>query len=217
MTLNERNVGDGLEMLSGLTDGAAAAAFFDPQYRGVLDKLAYGNEGDRRGQERARLKQMDDTLIWRFLTEIARVLRPSGHLFLWTDKFHLVEGVGGWLADTDLEHVDLITWDKARIGMGYRTRRVAEYLLVLQKPPRKAKGVWTDHALADVWTEEIHGRRRHAHQKPQGLQRRLIEACTQRNDLVIDPAAGSFSVLYSARAAGRHFLGTDLEPTGELF
>ena len=33
-------------------------AFLDPQYRGVLDHLAYGNEGVRRGAARAALPQM---------------------------------------------------------------------------------------------------------------------------------------------------------------
>jgi site-specific DNA-methyltransferase (adenine-specific) len=28
-----------------------------------------------------------------------------------------------------------------KMGMGYRTRRESEYLLVLQKPPLKAKGI----------------------------------------------------------------------------
>ena len=50
--------------------------------------------------------------------------------------------------------VDLITWNKGRIGMGYRTRRTAEYLIVLQKTPKRAKGVWTRHDIPDVWTEK---------------------------------------------------------------
>ena len=74
-----------------------------------------------------------------FLKEIERVLRPSGYLFLWVDKFHLVEGVKPWISDIQsLDLVDMITWDKQKIGMGYRTRRKSEYLVVIQKLPKKA-------------------------------------------------------------------------------
>jgi site-specific DNA-methyltransferase (adenine-specific) len=46
----KRNVaqsGDALDLLRSLPDACAALAFFDPQHRGVLDKLAFGNEGAR--------------------------------------------------------------------------------------------------------------------------------------------------------------------------
>jgi len=46
----EHNVaqrGDALDLLTSLPDACAALAFFDPQHRGVLDKLAFGNEGER--------------------------------------------------------------------------------------------------------------------------------------------------------------------------
>jgi len=54
----------------------------------------------------------------------------------------------GWFYDAAvffgdaLKVVDLITWDKGRIGMGYRSRRRGEYLIFLQKPPIRAKGTW---------------------------------------------------------------------------
>src|SRR5262249_51566754 len=39
--------GDALDLLTSLPDACAALAFFDPQHRGVLDKLKFGNEGAR--------------------------------------------------------------------------------------------------------------------------------------------------------------------------
>lgn len=128
--------------------------FFDPQYRGVLDKLKYGNEGKGRGKARCELEQMDEETIINFIEEIDRVLKNSGHLFLWVDKFHLCQGVLSWFVNTNLNLVDMIVWDKGKIGMGYRTRRKSEYLIVLQKSPVKAKGYWNDHAIPDVWEEK---------------------------------------------------------------
>ena len=55
--------------------------FFDPQYRGVLDKLKYGNEGKKRGRARAQLEQMNEETIITFIKEINRILKPSNTSF----------------------------------------------------------------------------------------------------------------------------------------
>ena len=138
LPLDRRNRCDGLELLAGLEPASLPVCIFDPQYRGVLDRMRYGNEGVSRGRSRSALPQMSEETIVRFIAGIADALTPSGHLFLWVDKYHLCRGVGLWVAEVDLEIVDLITWDKGRMGMGYRTRRVAEYLLVLQKSPQSS-------------------------------------------------------------------------------
>lgn len=208
--LDRGNIGGGLELLGQTRDGVAAACFFDPQYRGVMDKMKYGNEGNRQSA-RFKLEQMPEEVIVSFVREIDRVLRPSGHLFLWVDKFHLCEGVEAWTRETSLSVVDLLTWNKGKMGMGYRTRRKCEYLIILQKAPKRAKGVWTMHNIPDVIEEKLPGRGSHAHRKPIEIQRRLIEAVTRPGDLVIDPAAGSYSVMKATHEVeGRHFLGTDL-------
>jgi len=206
---NTRIQMEGLAFLSCLEDHLAHVCFFDPQYRGVLDKLHYGNEGKSRGIQRSALNQMSEEEIKWFLEDIDRVLKPSGHLFLWIDKFHLCEGVTNWLQKTQLQIVDMITWDKGKFGMGYRTRRQCEYLLILQKSPKRVKGIWTVHNIPDIWSEKI-SHKIHTHQKPLKLQVRLLEAVTQKGDIVIDPASGSFSVLESCLHTQRFFLGCDL-------
>ena len=64
------------------------------QYRGLLDKMRYGNEGVSRGQRCSGLLQMSQQTISEFIAGISATLIPSGHLFLWVDKFHLCTGVG---------------------------------------------------------------------------------------------------------------------------
>ena len=207
---NTRLKMDGLRFLKLLPDDAMPVAFFDPQYRGILDKMSYGNEGADRGKARCALQQMPEAVICEFIGELDRVLLPTGHLFLWLDKFHLCEGFRHWLAGTSLEIVDMITWNKGRMGMGYRTRRTSEHCCVLQKAPRKAKGVWKLHTITDVWLEKI-PTKTHPHNKPVELQSQLIAAVSNEGDYVIDPAAGSFSVLEAAVSQNRQFLGCDLE------
>ena len=93
--------------------------------------------------------------------------------------------------------------------MGYRSRRCGDYLLILQKPPLRAKTTWRDHGIRDRWVEKV-DTRIHPHIKPAGLIRRLIAAVTAPGDLIIDPAAGSFLVMHVAHELGRRFIGCDI-------
>lgn len=211
--INKKNKMDGLKLLSKLKNQSVKISFFDPQYRGVLDKLKYGNEGKNRGKARSNLSQMDEKTIKKFIDEIYRVLKPSGYLFLWVDKFHLMEGVNPWLKK-DFEIVDMIVWNKLKMGMGYRSRRQSEYLIIIQKHPKLAKKTWTLHNIPDVWNEKITSKT-HTHQKPFELQKQLILATTNENDLILDPASGSFSVFKVCKESKRNFIGCDLEVVDE--
>ena len=105
--------------------------------------------------------------------------------------------------------MDLITWNKGKIGMGYRTRRIGEYLVVLQKPPIKAKVTWTEHNIPDVWDEKI--KKIHPHSKPIGLQSALLKATTKDGDIICDPCAGGYSVLEASKNFNVVFIGSNLE------
>ena len=208
--INEPQKMNGIELLAALPDRYAKLAFFDPQYRHVLDKLDFGNEGERQ-KERANLPQMSDDDIAFFVEELNRVLKPSGHLMLWIDKFLMVEGSWRrWLRRVPrFRTVDAIAWNKLRPGMGRRARCQTEYLIVIQKEPTEAKTSWTDHGIPDSWSE-MHDRSIHPHAKPYVLTERLIRSTTKRGDIVVDPAAGAYGVLTACRASGRTFVGCDL-------
>lgn len=206
---NVKNIADGLDLMSNIKDDVVSTAFFDPQYRGILDKMKYGNEGVERGRARSELTQMNDDTIKKFISELNRIIKPSGHLFLWVDKFHLCTGVFHWFEETEFNLVDLIVWDKEKIGMGYRTRRKSEYLMVFQKKPVKAKRCWTLHNIPDVWNEKVV--KIHPHSKPIELQKQLVLATTKEGDLICDPAAGGYSVLEAVmQTENRFFIGSDI-------
>ena len=118
---------------------------FDPQHSSVLDAMAYGNEGAKQ-VARCLLPQMTDAFIDLCCAEFARVLRPSGYLFVWSDMYRLCEGHHIHLRKT-LPCVDLISWDdeNPKGGNGYRSRRCGGFLIVLQKPPKRARSTWVDH------------------------------------------------------------------------
>src|SRR4029077_801257 len=110
---NDIQRGDALTLLQSLPDGCTPLVFFDPQYRGVLDKLSYGNEGARQ-KGRFALPAMSNDYIDACCHEAARVLTPSGYLLRWTDTFHLCEG--DHLRIREVQCVDLVAWDSLRIG-----------------------------------------------------------------------------------------------------
>ena len=209
LPLNQRNQCDGRELLTALEPEAVPLCIFDPQQRGLLDKMRYGNEGVSRGQRRSGLPQMNEETIAEFIAGISGALIPSGHLFLWVDKFNLCRGIGTWLGDGGLEVVDLVTWNMGRMGMRYRTRRVAEYLLILRKPPTQVGSGWQRDDIPDVVTEKSSASE-NVHPKPVNFQARLIEAVTDPGDVVLDPAAAITEYLPSAHQVRRQFLGCDI-------
>lgn len=209
LMVNQRQKMNGIDLLSKIDGNVAKAIFFDPQYRGILDKQKYGNEGLLRDKRRCNLEQMSEELIIQFINEIDRVLKPSAYLFLWIDKFHLCEGVSSWFENTSLQTVDMMVWEKPNIGMGYRTRNKCEFLLILQKTPIKAKSTWKIHNIPNVWKEKVITKE-HPHTKPLEMQKILINAVTNENDIVIDPAMGSGSVLQSCIETKRIFIGCDI-------
>jgi site-specific DNA-methyltransferase (adenine-specific) len=207
----QRNVaqhGDALTLLQALSGNCSPLGIFDPQYRSNLDYLKYGNEGARQ-KERCALPQMTDEYIDEVCHEFARVLRPGGYLGIWSDTYRVMEGHHKRVKDV-LPGVDLIAWFNLCFGQGSRARRCGGYLVMLQKPPLKARSTWRSRPpIRDRWIEAVDDEI-HPHLKPLGLIRFLIKAITEPSDLVIDPAAGSFVVMDAAHQLGRDFVGCDL-------
>lgn len=207
--LNVKLKVDSLQLLQSIESNSVSCCFFDPQYRGNLDKLNYGNESERQ-TDRTLLPQMSNEYIRDCLDEIHDVLKPSGHLFMWADNFSVTSGLASKLIDeTDLIIVDMIVWDKKTFGMGYRSRRTSEFLLIAQKSPKRAKGVWKNHSIRDIWSEKVDNKG-HIHKKPIHLTTTLIECVTEEGDIVLDPCAGSFMTLEACKLTKRNFIGTDI-------
>ncbi len=211
MSLNIKCKEDCLLFLKNIPAKSARVVIADFQYRGILDKMDYGNEKTGKQKDRAALPQMAEEYIVDCINQAGIILKPSGYLFLWVDKLHLLNlnRLVGALK-CDLEIVSLITWDKGRIGMGYRARCQSEYLVVLQRPPVLAKKTWTRKNIPDVWKEKLTKNKIHPHQKPEGLIDAILEATCLKGELVIDPCAGSFKVSDICAVRGLDFIGNDI-------
>jgi DNA modification methylase len=68
------------------------------------------------------------------------------------------------------------------------------------------------NAIGDVINWKYTGNRLHPTQKPLCVLSPLIEAFSQPNATVLDPFAGSGSLLLAAKMLGRNYLGIELDP-----
>jgi site-specific DNA-methyltransferase (adenine-specific) len=215
--MNKKNCMDGIALLSMLKPDSIDACIFDPQYRQIMDKLKFGNEGRSRQIGRSSLPQMNDETIVNFVAGITYVLKPSAYFFIWVDKFIVAEGYHNtWFEPysfgqcTDL--VDMIVW-KDGFGMGKRSRRTTEFIMVYQKLPKTTKN-WIDKGMPDCFEEKIptpRSKELHPHRKPIEFTTRLIKSTVPENGIVLDPAAGSFSTFDACKLAGQNFVGSEIE------
>lgn len=75
-SLNTRQSGEALELLSSLENNSTSLIFFDPQYEPVKNVL----------RTNYPLYSQSDYQILRILEQIERILKPSSFCFLWVNK-----------------------------------------------------------------------------------------------------------------------------------
>jgi len=104
-------------------------------------------------------------------------------------------------------------WDKvdgAPQFTGDRPAAGAEAIVVAHQPGKKE---WNGGGRRNVFRYEVNGQRGdkpHPTTKPLPLMRELVELFTDRDELVLDPFAGSGSTGVACNQLGRRFLGWEL-------
>jgi site-specific DNA-methyltransferase (adenine-specific) len=203
-SLNTKQNGEALELLSSLANNSVSLIFLDPQYEPVKNVLSANYP----------LYCQSDYQILRILEQIERILKPSSFCLLWVNKTLLGnDRIPLWLLKTPtLKIVDFLVWHKKNtLGLGSWLRSNAEFCFLIQKYPQSGK-LFKNRSFGNVWEEKVVpiSKRKHPHQKPKELIKALIEATTNEKDLIIDPCAGSFIVLEVCQELKREFLGCDL-------
>lgn len=108
----------------------------------------------------------------------------------------------------------MIVWDKGPMGMGWHYRRSYETVLVAIKKGGKVR--WHDNTqrvenIIRHIPKIIPQKWQHPTQKPVALAQHFIELHTQKNDVVLDPFAGSGTTLIAAELLGRKWVGFELD------
>jgi site-specific DNA-methyltransferase (adenine-specific) len=222
---------DALAMLRRLPDGCVDMAFADPPYN--LDK-AYRAYTDRWQRERY--------LAWcnAWLAEYARVLKPTGSLFVlnlprWalyhatflSQRLHLQS----WIVWREMSeprgkllpaHYALLHCTKhpTRFTFAYGDVSPIDARCYCRRAAcirqRKARGDDAKEPLTDLWWDIHRVRHRrdrddHPCQLPDALLERIIRLATRPGDVVLDALCGTGTSAVAAARLGRHYIAADVD------
>ena len=232
--------GNGAEMRN-IADGDAALVFTGPPYypASVEERL---REPVSRQTHLGEVARDVVAFAWSLrpvFDEIRRVLAKDGVLIVQTKDIRYgsylipVSSLHRQMAESiALSMVTRILWEplfqqasqrlrvSLRPGMAFRVREVEEFL-VFADPTRASdphtapEGLPSDEmsdCLSPVWRLRGAGGRRHPHQSPPDVVRRLVSLYSRPGDLVVDPFAGGGGILEVAARLNRRVAGYEIDP-----
>ncbi|MCF0233300.1 MAG: site-specific DNA-methyltransferase [Enterococcus sp.] len=155
-------------------------------------------------------------------------LKDTGSIWI-SGTFHNIYSIGMALEENGFKILNNITWRKTNpppnLSCRYFTHST-ETLLWAKKNMNKAKHKFNyslmkelnnNKQMKDVWegsltkpSEKKFGK--HPTQKPEYLLERILLACTDEGDLVLDPFLGSGTPAAVASKLKRNFIGIEKEP-----
>ncbi|MBP0466818.1 site-specific DNA-methyltransferase [Roseomonas sp. PWR1] len=238
LPLDQVLVGDCIAWLRHLPPASVHAIFADPPYnlqlKGTLrrpdDSLVDGvdDEWDRFPDLGAY-----DAFTREWLTECRRVLRKDGTIWV-MGAYHNVFRLGSALQDLGYWILNDVIWRKSNPMPNFRGRRFTnahETLVWAARGPESRyrfnyaamKALNDDLQMRSDWLiplctggerlRDDKGAKLHPTQKPEALLHRVILACTQPGDVVLDPFLGSGTTAAVAKRLGRRFIGLERDPT----
>jgi len=230
-------VGDCIELMEGLPEGAVDMIFADPPYNLQL-------EGDLRRPNNTKVDAVDDAwdrfdgfgayddFTRRWLRAARRALADNGSLWV-IGSYHNIFRVGTALQDLEFWILNDVIWRKSNPMPNFRGRRFtnAHETLIWAAKDKNArytfnytamKALNDDLQMRSDWLIPIccggerlrdeAGRKAHSTQKPEALLHRAILAATRPGDIVLDPFLGSGTTAAVAKRLGRRYIGFEREP-----
>jgi modification methylase len=229
-------VGDCIETLRRLPPASVHAVFADPPYNLQLKNElrrpdtslvdAVDDAWDRFADFGAY-----DSFTREWLGECRRVLRKDGTIWV-IGSYHNVFRLGTAMQDLGFWILNDVIWRKANPMPNFRGRRFTnahETLIWAARGPESRyrfnyqamKALNEDLQMRSDWfiplctgSERLRddaGDKLHPTQKPEALLHRVILACTQPGEVVLDPFLGTGTTAAMARKLGRRFIGIERE------
>ena len=218
-------VGDCVEALASVADGAARLVYVDPPF---FTQREWKSEA---GSFDDRFDSMDAYLLWfaERLDAMHRVLAPTGVLVVHLDH-HAVDYVSVYLLAAGAllrpplggpgllgEWIGDIVWKRTQGSHSSASKslgHVHDTLVCYSRgsdwtfhpPPGAESSVWDDVFLSSSSAERVG----YPTQKPVALLERLVLTFTDPGDLVVDPMCGSGTTLVAAVRNGRVAFGCDI-------
>ena len=236
LPLGEIIHGDCVAAMARLPEASIDMIFADPPYNLQLGGDLFRPEGSRVDavdddwDKFANFADYDDfTRAW--LAEARRILKPHGTLWV-IGSYHNIYRVGAALQDAGYWILNDIIWRKSNPMPNFRGTRFTnahETLIWASRGEnsrycfnyRAMKALNDELQMRSDWTIPIcaggervkgdEGAKAHPTQKPEALLYRVLLACTEPGDVVLDPFFGTGTTGAVARRLGRQWIGIERE------
>ena len=221
--LNTIIQGDCLEVLKTFPDKSVDLIFADEPYK-ISDKGKF--EIKEKSYKRVNV-EWDKAIIDRiWVDECARILKDGGAFYA-TGTFHNIFSLRDrFESNSSLTFRNFITWFKPN-AMPFKFACLiglyaysCEYVLYYTKGKTKTfnyhelVNMNNGNQMRDLWIIKTRQDTKTGHptQKPEALLSRIIQANSNKGDVVLDPFMGSGTTAIEAKRLGRHFIGIELNP-----
>ena len=222
--------GDSLELLASVPSRTIDLVFADPPYNlsngGTTCRAGKRASVNKGSWDRSNGVEQDHEFHARWLSEVRRVLKPSGSLWV-SGTHHVIFSIGYAMQRLGYHVLNTVTWFKPNAAPNLSCRYLTHSTeLLIWAAPAKLKPLAHHFAYAemreendgkqmrDLWTfpapgagEKTHGR--HPTQKPLALLDRIVRASSPPGALVLDPFSGSATTGVAALQNERRFLGIE--------
>ncbi|HEX8217471.1 MAG TPA: site-specific DNA-methyltransferase [Allosphingosinicella sp.] len=228
---------DCIAAMSRLPDASIDMVFADPPYNLQLGGDLFRPEGGRVDAVDDDWDKFSsfgeyDAFTRAWLTEARRILKPNGTLWV-IGSYHNIFRVGAALQDAGYWILNDIVWRKSNPMPNFRGTRFTnahETLIWASRSEdsrytfnyRAMKALNDELQMRSDWLlpicsggERVKGAagvKAHPTQKPESLLYRVLLACTNKGDVVLDPFFGTGTTGAVARRLGREWIGIEREP-----
>jgi modification methylase len=229
--------GDCIEEMRKLPSGSIDMIFADPPYNLQLGGDLFRPEGGRVDAVDNDWDKFDtfaayDRFTREWMTEAQRILKPDGSMWV-IGSYHNIFRVGATLQDLGFWILNDIVWRKANPMPNFRGTRFtnAHETLIWASRDEKSKYTFNYRAMKTLndelqmrsdWVIPICGGQErlkrggvkaHPTQKPEALLYRILLACTNPGDVVLDPFFGTGTTGAVAKRLGREWIGCERDDT----
>jgi modification methylase len=236
LPLNQILRGDCIEEMRRLPSASVDMIFADPPYNLQLGGDLFRPEGGRVDAVDNDWDKFDTFAIYdrftrEWMTEARRILKPDGSLWV-IGSYHNIFRCGATLQDLGFWILNDIVWRKANPMPNFRGTRFtnAHETLIWASRDEKSKYTFNYRAMKTLndelqmrsdWVLPIcggqerlkrGGTKAHPTQKPEALLYRILLACTNPGDVVLDPFFGTGTTGAVAKRLGRDWIGCERDP-----
>lgn len=226
---------DCVAAMNALPEASVDMIFADPPYNLQLGGDLFRPEGNRVDAvdddwDKFETFSHYDDFSRAWLAAARRILKPNGTLWV-IGSYHNIFRVGAALQDEGFWILNDIIWRKTNPMPNFRGTRFTNAHETLIWASRSEESRYTfNYRAMKALNDELQmrsdwvipicagqerikdgGHKAHPTQKPEALLYRVLLACTNPGDVVLDPFFGTGTTGAVAKRLGRHFIGVERE------